>query len=246
MIASTRRQFAAVLIGLGIGSAAALPRPALAAAPLRLPDGPLRLLRVLERGIGARGMAAITVRRWWEVRFERQARGILATGRQIRAEVDAPPRLAELAAIEQRRDASALFPLTLSEDGAIITLPSAPGQSGAVSAAMRAAEALIARQLLPPAQRERIALYLAQVHRAGSGLLDTLPDDLLFPSGDPVERSDTVELPDGLTGHFTLHYAAVAQPGAPWLARAERRVSTMVGDHLRRATETWTLVAPEP
>jgi hypothetical protein len=246
MIASTRRQFAAVLLGLGMGGAGALPRPALAAPPLPLPEGPLRLLRVLERGMGTRGAAAITVRRWWEVRFERQARGILATGRQIRAEVDAPPRLAELAAIEQRRDASAMFPLMLSAEGAIITPPSEPGESDAVRAAMRAAEELIARQALPSVQRERIALYLAQVHRAGSGLLDSLPGDLLFPSGEPVERSDTVELPDGLTGRFTLRYAAVPVPGAPWLSRAERRVSTMVGNHLRRAVETWTLAPPEP
>jgi len=218
-------------------------RPLLAAAntPLRLPDQPLRLMRVLERGVGEGGGAAIIVRRVWEVRFAQQARGIVVSGRQISAEVSAPPQLAALARIEQQRDASAMFPLMLSERGAILTPAAASGESDAVAAALRAAGALIARQPLPAAERARIGLYLAEVHRAGAGVLETLPGDLLFPAGVPLDRRETVALPDGLTGQFALHYEALPQPDAPWLARAERRVVTTVEGRERRAAEVWTL-----
>jgi hypothetical protein len=208
---------------------------------LRLPDRPLRLTRTLERGQGEGGTAAITVRRWWDVTFQRQGRGTVVTGRQTGAKVDAPPYLAELARIEQQRDASGMFPLMLSENGAILTAPAAPVESDAVTAALRAAEDFIARQPLPDDDRARIRFYLAGVHRAGSGLLDALPGDLLFPSGIPVERSEAVALPDGLTGLFVLSYKAVPQPGAPWLARAERRVITSVNGMDRQAAEVWTL-----
>jgi hypothetical protein len=245
MIASTRRGFAAGLLGLGTGGGAAMHAPLAAAnaVPLRLPEEPLRLLRVLERGLPDRAgaMAAITVRRWWEVTFERRGRGIVMLGRQVAAEVDAPPRLAEIAAIEQRRDASGLFPLMLSGEGTILTAPALPPESDLVGAALRTAETLIARHYLPAAERARISLYLAEVHRAGAGLLDALPGDLMFPAREPMVRSEAVALPGGLSGHFTLHYAATPQADAPWLARAERRMETVIGRHRRRAAETWVL-----
>ena len=248
MSASTRRRFVSALLGMGITAALGpLLRPLHAAAnpPLRLPDQPLRLLRVLERGMGTGETgdetAAIIVQRSWEVRFERQARGIIASGRQISTEVSAPPQLAELARIEQQRDASAIFPLMLSESGALLTPAAASGESDAVAAALRAAEALIARQPLPAAERARIGRYLAEVHRAGASLLETLPDDLLFPAGVPINRRETVALPDGLTGEFALHYEALPQADAPWLARAERRVVTTVKGRERRSAEVWTL-----
>jgi hypothetical protein len=190
------------------------------------------------------GGAAITVRRSWEVVFERLARGIVASGRQTGAEVTAPRQLAELARIEQARDASGLFPLMLSETGTILTPAAAPGESDSVTAALRAAEALIARQPVPEAERARVRAYLAEVHRAGAGLLDSLPSDLLFPTGTPVNGSETVALPDGLIGRFALAYRADPQPDAPWLGRAERRVVTTVGGVERSASEVWTLGPP--
>ena len=244
--ASTRRSFVAALLGLGLLGARPLSGP-LRAAPeglLPLPGVPLRLSRVLTRGLGDGGSPAIIVRRWWDVAFERQGRGIVVSGRQTGAEVDAPPNLAELARIEQQRDASGMFPLMLSERGTILTAPAAPGDSDAITTAMRTAEVMIARDpRLPTEARARIRFYLAEVHRAGSGLLDTLPGDLLFPAGVPFERRETVALPDGLTGQFALVYKAVPQPDAPWLARAERRMVTTVGGIDRQAAEVWTLGA---
>jgi hypothetical protein len=156
--------------------------------------------------------------------------------------VTAPPKLAELARIEQARDASGLFPLMLTATGAILTAPVAASESDTVAAAMRAAEGLIARHTrIPQDERARIGFYLAEVQRAGTGLLDVLPGDLLFPTGQPITQSEPVALPDGLMGEFTFRYAAVRQPDAPWLARAERQVESRIGATQRTALETWML-----
>ena len=242
MLANTRRAVLAVLLGAGAAGGLrtlAGPLQAAPAMPLRLPDAPLRLERVLQRGIGED--AAITVRRSWQVQCERQGRGIVLTGQQISAEVNAPPHLDALAQIERERDASAMFPLMLSDDGLILTPGNASAPADMLAAALTAAEALIARQPVPPDERERYRLYLAQVHQAGANLLDALPPDLFFPSGPVVERTRPVTLPGGLIGHFTLRYSSEPQADAPWLKRAERRVTTQVEGLTRTASEVWTL-----
>jgi hypothetical protein len=242
MDANTRRAMLAMLLGAGavsVFSARPGPLSAAPALPLRLPETPLGLARVLQRGQGE--AAAITVRRRWEVRFTRQARGIVVTGQQTAAEVSAPPHLAELARIEQQRDASAMFPVMLAEDGAIMATGSAPASADTIGAALRAAEAMIARQPVPAEERERYRLYLAQVHRAGAGVLDTLPADLFFPTSAPIARNEVLSLPDGLTGSFALRYAGEPHADAPWLKRAERHVVTRIGGLERMASEVWTL-----
>lgn len=242
MNATTRRTMLAVLVGLGAAGGlrtVLAPLRAAPASPLRLPDTALRLGRVLVRGLG--DDAVITVRRSWEVRFDRQARGIVVTGRQIAAEVDAPQHLAELVRIERDRDASGMFPVMLSDDGLILTPGAALGPTDEVASALRAAEALIARQPVPEGEREQYRFYLAQVHAAGANLLDTLPPDLFFPAGAPVERDDIIALPGGLSGHFALRYGAQPQADAPWLRQADRRVVTKVQGLERSARETWTL-----
>lgn len=242
MNASTRRTVLTMLLGAGVvGGFRGLMAPlqAAPALPLRLPDTPLRLERMLQRGIGE--AAAITVRRSWQVQCERQGRGIMITGEQIAAEVSAPPHLDALARIEKQRDTSAMFPLVLTEEGLVLTPGRQPTSPDAVAEALSAAEALIARQPVPEDERERYRLYLAQVHQAGTTLLDTLPPDLFFPAGTPVERSRTVALPGGLTGHFMLRYTAESQADAPWLKRAERSALTEVAGLSRSASEVWTL-----
>lgn len=242
MLANTRRAILAVLLGAGAaGGLRGLIGPLQAAPtmPLRLPGAPLQLVRVLQRRIGED--AAITVRRSWLVQCERQGRGIVLTGQQISADVSAPPHLAALAQIERQRDASAMFPLMLSDDGVILTPGNASAPDDILGSALTAAEALIARQPVPADERERYRLYLAQVHQAGASLLDSLPPDLFFPNGSAVERSHPVALPGGLTGRFTLVYSSEPQPDAPWLKRAERRAMTDVAGITRAASEVWTL-----
>lgn len=247
MIVTSRRGLLAGLAGLGAGMGIiGVPRLALAqlsatpALPLRLPDTALILLRRLERGLGVDG-AAITVTRRWQVRFDRQARGIIVTGEQVSAKVQAPPQFAQLSAIEQQRDAAGMFPILLSGTGVIMPSSASFTPSEEVASALRAAEAYIAQQGVPPDQREALRLYLAQLHQARSLQLDVTPPDLLFPVGLPVERNDTVELPGGLSGSFSLRYEARPQPDAPWLMRADRWIITRVEGLERRAHEVWTL-----
>jgi hypothetical protein len=240
---STRRTVLAALFSMGAVAVGASTRPLRAALadPLPLPTGPLRLERRLMRSLGER--AAITVVRSWDVRFAAQGRGIMIAGTQIAATVDAPPNLAELARIEQQRDTSAMFPILLSDAGQIMTPPDAPAENADVTAAARVAEALIARQPRPEEARARSLHYLALLHRAGSGVFDMLPGDLFYPAGIPIERSETITLPDGMRGSFSLTYTARPQPGAPWLAEAQRRVITRIAGLERSAIEDWTLSA---
>lgn len=141
--AITRRRLIA-LLGAGLAAGAA-GRSAAAggAVPLSLPQRPQRLERVLSHVVG--GQTALSVRRGWEVWFAPQGRGIAVSGRQLFAEVNAPPQLAALARIEQQRTETGLFPLMLDADGAILPVADAQGVSAAVTAALGAAEELIAR-----------------------------------------------------------------------------------------------------
>lgn len=236
---STRRAMMAALLGLSAATGlAGLPAP-LRAAPLRLPDTPLRLERRLTRALGE--TATLEVERSWEVRFARQGRGIIVTGTQIGASVDAPPNLAELARIEQQRDTSAMFPLMLSDSGLIMGAAGRDDHNADVAAARRAAEALIRQKPAPASARARNLQYLALLHRAGSSAFDALPADLLFPIGTPIDRAETITLPDGVTGSYTLAYHARSQANAPWLDQAERLVMTRVAGLERYSTERWRL-----
>lgn len=242
MAGSTRRRLLTGLIGAGLAGGAALlcVRPLRAAsAPLRLPEGPMLLERTLVRELGPG--VAITVRRWWEVGFARQARGIVVTGTQVAASVDAPPHLAELARIEQQRGTQGMFPILLSESGLIVSHGAAPTAPADIAAALREAEPMIAR--LPRAQSagEAMRRYLAELHRAGAGEFDTMPADLFFPSGTPLRRVETVTLPDGLAGAFELVWQARAVPEGGWLDEGEREIVTRIEGFERRSREGWRL-----
>lgn len=240
MAGSTRRTLLAGLVAAGTAGGFALPAMLRAAGtPLRLPAGPMQLERVLVRELG--GGAAITVRRAWAVSFERQARGIIISGTQVSASVDAPPSLAELARLEERRETQAMFPVMLSEAGLMLAAGSGPAPAGDMAAALRAAEQMIAKRPQSEERRENLRRYLAEIHRAGSGEFDSLPADLFYPAGTPLRRVEAVALPGGLAGEFELVWDARAVPGEGWLATAERLVITRIEGLERRSREGWTL-----
>lgn len=243
MKVTSRRGMLGGLAGMsiiGVPRLTLAPLSATPAPPLRLPDTTLVLSRRLERGLGEDG-AAITVTRRWQVRFDRQARGIIVTGEQISAEVTAPPQFAQLSAIERQRDPAGMFPILLTETGVIMPNNASFTPSEDIASALRAAEVYIAQQDVQPDERDALRAYLGQLHQASSLQLDVTPPDLLFPTGRPVERNDTVALPGGLSGSFSLRYEARPQPDAPWLMRADRWIITRVEGLERRAHEFWTL-----
>lgn len=241
MAGSTGRTLLAGMVAAGTAGGLALPAMLRAAgAPLRLPAGPMRLERVLVRELG--GGAAITVRRGWEVRFDRQARGIIISGTQFSASVDAPPSLADLARIEERRETQSMFPIMLSEAGLVLAAGNGASAPVDMAPALRAAEKMIARRPQSEERRENLRRYIAEIHRAGSGQFESLPADLFYPAGTPLRRVEAVALPGGLTGEFELVWNARAAPGEGWLATGERLITTRIEGLERRSRESWTLV----
>jgi hypothetical protein len=198
----------------------------------------MRFSRRLERDLV--GGAKLVVSRDWRIQFASQGQGIGITGVQLHAEVDAPETLASLAEIERSRSTADMWPMLLSGDGRIMSAGLGTREED-LAAAAREAERMIAQRPMPASQREAQRQYLSELARAGSSLLDTLPDDLFFPSGEPVRSSRVVALPGGLTGRFEVAYLGTRDALGGCLERAERQVVTRIGDTERRASETWTL-----
>lgn len=241
MAGTTRRTLLTGLVAAGFASGLiARPAALLAALPaLRLPAGAMRLERELVRSLG--DGQAVTVRRSWDIGFAQQARGIVVSGAQVAVAVDAPENLAALARIEEQRDTAAMFPIMLSDNGRILAGGKGEAPADDLAAAMRAAERMIAARPQSETRRDDIRRYLAELHRAGSGLFETLPADLFYPSGEAVEKVESVALPDGLTGEFALSWRARAVPDAGWLAEGERAITTRIEGLERRSQEVWRL-----
>lgn len=178
------------------------------------------------------------MQRAWDVRFVQQARGIVISGTQVSASVDAPPSLAELARIEQQRDTQAMFPIMLSDTGLVVASGSAPADLGAV---LRAAANMIAARPQSETLRDNLRRYRAETHRAGSGQFETLPPDLFVPAGTPQRRVEEVCLPGGLTGAFELLWEARAAPDSGWPIEGQRQIITRIEALEWRSREVWRL-----
>ena len=235
---SRREALGRIAVATGGALCASLPVAAHAATMLALPAGPMRLTRRIERSM--EGEAMLSVERSWQVGFARSGQGIAITGEQVEAVVEAPESLAPLAAIEQSRITDDMWPIMLSEKGRVMA--SGGGvRPRDLSAAIREAEAMIARMEIPAAEAVAMTAFLARLQQAGSSLLDTLPEDLFYPVRGPMRQTRQVALPGDMTGEFEITYDAKADSANGWLERAERIVITRIGASERRARELWTL-----
>lgn len=212
--------------------------PVFAQAGLALPLGTLVLTRTIVRDLV--DGKQIVVERAWQVAFAHQLPGILVTGRQISAAVDAPEALADLAAIEQQRDTDAIFPIRLSGDGLIehVGLFEQPAD---IDAALQSALEMIARLPVGNNERARMRQTLNQLSAAGGSMIDNLPPDLFFPRSAAVHDRRQIELPDGSLGEFETSYRATPAESGPWLANSERQVITRLGGEERHSRESWSL-----
>lgn len=212
--------------------------PLMAAQPVRIPRGPMRLTRRLERGM--RGGAMLIVEREWRVRFTAQGRGFAITGEQVSAKVDAPTGLAPLAKIERSRSTADMFPILLETNGSISA--AGPGtRAKDLQEAIREAETIIAKRAIPSDAKALQMRYLAQLQRAGSSFLRQLPRDLFFPVSQPSRSVRPVNLPEGLVGEFEVTYEARRAASHQWLDYAERRVITRIGESKRHSREVWSM-----
>ena len=196
----------------------------------------MRLVRRLDRELS--DGASIVVERGWLTRFARGESGFVVTGEQVSVSVDAPPSLARLAALEEQRDTSTMFPIRLTPTGDILAVGAAESDS-AVAEAVRVAQAMLARAGADDASHRR---HLAAIQAASMPLLDSMPRDLFFPKAAAWTDRRSLELPGGGSGTIAVRYEARTSKGAPWLGRAERVVTTSVKDNHRTSREIWTLV----
>lgn len=232
------------LVSMAMAPIAAIaPGPWMAAGvanSLRLPPAPMRLVRRLERELADGNR--IVVEREWLIAFTAQAAEVVISGRQLRVEVTAPPRISAIAEIERRRSTDGKFPILLDADGLISASGNATNPQD-LADAVRTAQEIIARQAASPLEAARGNLFLAQLQQAGSAIFDSLPRDLFFPRKPAWREVRPVSLPDGSTGEFEVDYVAVPAPGAAWLDHAKRKVTTRLAGTERRSSEYWQMLA---
>jgi hypothetical protein len=235
----TRRGFLGTIARGTLAGAIALGGgPALASTRLAIPEGPMILSRRLVRGL--HDGKTITVDRSWKVWFAPREAGFAITGQQVSARVDAPGKLAPIAQIEQSRSTAKMWPIELADNGRIVTAGTYTEQRD-IEAAIREGRAIIEASAGSDSYKARKLSYLSQLEQAGGSLLEKLPSDLFFPAGSASEVVDTVELPGGVTGTFEVIYKSVPAGEGSWLARAERRVTTRIGDDARQSSDSWQL-----
>jgi len=207
---------------------------------LEIPANWMTLRRIIERELGDGRTLAVT--RDWRVAFARDGMGAQISGEQIAVDVDAPEKLAALAAIERSRSTDAMFPIALSAEG-LIQSAGRYTETDDIEAAVREAGAILEQRGFPPDEAARRLRYIAQLEHASGSLLNQLPPDLCFPRNQSVTTVRPVQLPDGVEGAFEMTYTAKTAPGQPWLESSERKVVTRVGSEERLLREIWMLTA---
>ena len=235
----SRRQAFVKMAGAALGFALlGAPIRAFAQAESVLPPSPMRLSRRLDRTLTGGNM--LTVWRSWEVDFARQSRGIVITGRQLNARVTAPAGLEALTQLEESRSTADMWPILLSERGRILAAGGSGNDADLAAAIEIARELIEARDLSESAEISQLAI-LNEMQQASATLFDSLPDDLFYPTGEPVRSVQSIELPNGLSGEFEVTYDAEFAENGGWLVRAVREVITRIGITEKRAREEWVL-----
>lgn len=214
------------------------PLTALAMGPVPIPKRPMRLLRRLERSLT--GGERLIVIREWRVDFREEGGAITIGGVQIDAQVAAPASLASLAAIEQSRSTADMWPIMLSSDGMIVATGIETTEAD-LAAALNVTQRIFAERGAPASQQAAHRQFLRELERARTTLLERLPDDLFFPAGKPMRTVRPIASADGLTGEFEVSYDAIPAFEGGWLGRAERRITTRIGQYEQHANELWEL-----
>lgn len=225
-------------MSLGILAAAmAAAPPAPAEAPAFIPpDGPVTLTRTVRRSLPD-GKEVIATRSY-EVRVARDGGGYRVEGRLLSAQVDAPPSLEALAAIERKRGDVGLFPFRLDAQGLIVS-PAAPGDGASLEAAGIVARHVIAKGPLASARRREAEAVVGQiVARSSAGSGAQWPADLFRPAPGRRTTVTAIALPGGRAGTVTTAIEVTREAG---LERIERTVVTETGGDRRTTREIYTL-----
>lgn len=239
---ATRRGAVRTLWGAGIVCAAFVAPRSFAQTALRLPQGPQILTRQLTRSLSDGNQIKVT--RSWQVQFARANQNmsgqIAITGVQISSEVEAPPSLNPLAAIERQRPTDGMWPIMLTPSGLILAA-GRPMRQQDIEDALDTGQKMMAARMGQQNAANMVGTFAAQLQRTGTSLLDRLPDDLFFPTIGPIRSARKIDLPGGEAGEFEVAYEAVAVAGKGWLDRAERRITTRLAGTEQCAKEHWSL-----
>ena len=209
-----------------------------AASIAQTPQGPMLLSRRLVRGLSDGNR--IEVRRLWRVAFVRRQSGMALIGRQVGVSVEAPERLAPIAAIERERSTDNKFPIIIDESGLIVGAGEAENASD-VDRAIHAAQQIAQENGASKSQQQQLRAALQQVQAAGSSLLDRLPKDLFFPRSSGFAEQRAINLPGGVSGQFEVTYSVSAHPISGLLDHADRHIVTRLGDSAQASSEHWEL-----
>ena len=225
--------------GLAAGLAgAARPDAADRFAP---PTRTLVLTRTLWRSL--QGGEEIMVRRRYAVRFVPGGAGYILTGRQLDAAVDAPPKLAPLAAIERSRSDDAAFPIRLDRAGRIVApAAAAPGSSDSL-AAIAAARALIRDSAMTAEAKQEASRQIEQLAAAAAARngAEDWPADLFSPLGEDWSDRRTIDLPGGGNGAVAVTVRYIRSSPGSLPSAVERTVTTELGGTTRISREVWTI-----
>lgn len=235
MSGQTSRRRASAIFALMPALALGLPLvSASARARVIPPSGPIRLRRVLTRGL-ADGKA-IVVTRVWSIAVTPSGGGYIVSGEQLSAEVTAPPVLSAIADLERRRDISGFLPIQLDAAGLIVPTGK-PADTGTVERGIDTARTLLA-SISAEDQREA-ASFLASLAKSGATAMSQLPRDLFFPAPGTDGVSRDYPLPGGESGSLAITTTARAAPETGFLLRCERTIVTQIGADRRVSSEVW-------
>lgn len=222
---------------VGLGPLVIHASPLLCASPL--PEGEFRLERVVRRDLF--DGAVIMTNRSWMIRFDLATGGGLAvTGEQVISRVEAPPALAALARLEERR-ASELLPIRLSARGSIVDQQGNDILDPLPNGVIEAAADYVADHSSARAVDLSVREFVAQLSKRQMGWLSHLPRDLFFPVPRSRAASREIALPGGGQGRVDLHEMAESDAPSGLLCSFQREAITTIGESSRTAAETWRL-----
>jgi hypothetical protein len=202
------------------------------------PAGPMTFTRRLERTLP--GGNRLIVARRFAVGFAPAATGWTIAGQQVGVTVEAPPRIAALAALERQRVETGLFPLALDRAGLILGGPdSRPAKE------LDAAIAIVRRELaadrIATDERAEFEAFLRAVQSAETRLTAKFPGDLFAPRAKATRSARELALPGGTKGTIELSFSAVTDPATGLMREARREIVTTIGGDRRLTREDWAL-----
>ena len=228
---------AALLVGAGMIAPPVAAESAVQSRAFAPPSGrPLILARTVVRELP--GGAAIVATRRYRVTFHPVSGGWEVDGALVSSEIDVPPALAALAAIERARPDDGMFPILLDYSGRIVAEPTAGLGREVVAGAVGAASHVVG-----PAPANGFFAQIGAAAAAPEAGLTSWPEALFLPDGLSGTTEQAFALPDGSVGSVRVSLECAPAPGMATMGRAARTVVTLAAGARRVAREEWTLAA---